>query len=132
MVSYTIHSLKAPTHITFCVNGFFLKEINIKQDFPKYVVLDKNTVEKYYIDIETNKLVYIENSHKILKSLRGPTFGNINMDDKYYRPAIQSDIDKNEEKYDSENWKLYKYFQKCPTNVLKNFSESFYTKNSFQ
>ena len=55
MVSYTIHSLKAPTHITFCVNGLFYKEINIKQDFPKYVVPDKNNVEKYYIDIETNE-----------------------------------------------------------------------------
>jgi hypothetical protein len=112
MVSYTIHSLKAPTHITFCVNGLFYKEINIKQDFPKYVVPDKNNVEKYYIDIETNELVYIENAHKSLKSLRGPTLGNINQDGKYYRPAIQSDIDKNEEKYDSENWKLYKYFEK--------------------
>ena len=112
MVSYTIHSLKAPTHITFCVNGLFYKEINIKQDFPKYVVPDKNNVEKYYIDIETNELVYIENAHKSLKSLRGPTLGNINQDGKYYTPAIQSDIDKNEEKYDSENWKLYKYFEK--------------------
>jgi hypothetical protein len=112
MVSYTIHSLKAPTHITFCVNGFFFKEINIKQDFPKYVVLDKNTVEKYYIDIETNELVYIENAHTSLKSLRGPTLGNINQDGNYYTPAKQSDIDKNEEKYDSENWKLYKYFEK--------------------
>ena len=112
MVSYRIHSLKAPTHITFCISGFFYKEINIKQDFPKYVVPDKNNIEKYYIDIETNELVYIENAQKSLKSLRGPTFGNINMDGKYYSPAIQSDIDKNEEKYDSENWKLYQYLEK--------------------
>ena len=70
------------------------------------------TLWKNTIDIETNELVYIENSHTCLKSLRGPTLGNINQDDKYYRPAKQSDIDKNEEKYDSENWKLYKYFEK--------------------
>lgn len=48
----------------------------------------------------------------MLIPLKGPYKGPLNVDGKYYRKAIQSDIDRNEEKYNSENWGLYQYLVK--------------------
>ena len=109
MISYQVELLEPPTHITFLIDGNVLERINIKEMFPEYCVLPAHEFKKYFVDIETNELKIIDNIDELLVTLRGPTFGNINYDGKYYRPAIQSDIDKNEEKYNSENWKLYQY-----------------------
>lgn len=109
MISYQVELLEPPTHITFLIDGNVLERINIKEMFPKYCVLPPHEFKKYFVDIETNELKIIDNIDELLVTLRGPTFGNINYEGKYYRPAIQSDIDKNEEKYNSENWKLYQY-----------------------
>ena len=66
---------------------------------------------KYYISLNDNSLVFIENENEILKSLRQPTFGNINIGNNV-RKALLSDIDRNEEKYNSDNWKLYQYLNR--------------------
>ena len=93
MISYQVELLEPPTHITFLIDGNVLERINIKEMFPKYCVLPPHEFKKYFVDIETNELKIIDNIDELLITLRGPTFGNINYDGKYYRPAIQSDID---------------------------------------
>ena len=43
--------------------------------------------------------------------MRGFTFGWINTGENYYRPAILSDIDVNDEQYNSDNLKLFNYLK---------------------
>jgi hypothetical protein len=106
MISYTIQKLEHPTHIIFFLEGHLSKRVAIKEKFPDYRLVES---EKYYVDLNNNELVILENYKKIMKSMRPPTMGHISFDGNIYRPAIQSDIDKNEEKYKSQNWDLYKY-----------------------
>ena len=112
MFNYRIVSLERPTHITFCISNSFSIRVDIKGKFPKYSLLGENEIRKYFVNLNSEKLVIIENENKIMKSLREPTVGNINFDGEYYRPATQFDIDENEENYNTDNWKLYKYLKK--------------------
>lgn len=112
MFRYRIESFEPPTHITFCINEKYYQRLNIMQRFPEYYILNYRDFKKYYVDINDDKLVFIENEDSIFKSMREPTKGFFNYEGKVYRPAIQSDIDKHENNYDSENWKLYQYLQK--------------------
>jgi hypothetical protein len=74
-------------------------------------MLGENEIRKYFVNLNSEKLVIIENENKIMKSLRAPIEGNINFDGEYYRPATQFDIDENEENYNTDNWKLFKYLK---------------------
>ena len=112
MFSYRIISLERPTHITFCISNSFSIRVDIKGKFPEYSLLGENEIRKYFVNLNTEKLVIIENENELMKSLRGPTTGNINLDGEYYRPASQFDIDENEENYNTDNWKLYQYLKK--------------------
>ena len=114
MFSYYPHSYAHPTHIVFSINEI-LYRVNIKKRFPEYVLMPLNLIKKYYINLNSGKLVTIDNEHEIMKTLRGPMKGNINFDGNYFRPAIQSDIDKNEKK-NSDNKRLYHYLAKIYDN----------------
>ena len=112
MFTYRIISFERPTHITFCISNSFSIRVDIKGKFPEYSLLGENEIRKYFVNLNSEKLVIIENENEIMKSLRGPTVGNINFEGEYYRPATQFDIDENEENYNTDNWKLYKYLEK--------------------
>ena len=111
MFSYRIISLERPTHITFCISNSFNIRVDLKEKFPEYCMLDENKIRKYFVNLNNGKLVIIENENEVMKSLRGPTEGNVNQNDEYYRPATQFDIDENEEIYNTDNWKLYQYLK---------------------
>ena len=126
MFSYRIISLERPTHITFCISNSFNIRVDLKEKFPEYCMLDENKIRKYFVNLNTEKLVIIENENEIMKSLRSPTEGNINQNDEYYRPATQFDIDENEENYNTDNWKLYKYLKNiyCSNEIFLSEDES--------
>jgi hypothetical protein len=109
MITYTIDSKEPPAYITFCINRKLHQKVNIKDKFPEYVLPKHEIMMKYFVDLNSGELVFIENESELLKSLRAPTLRHLTHNGKYYRPAIQSDIDKNEEQYDSGNRRLYKY-----------------------
>tara|TARA_B100001057_G_C22523370_1_gene822803 strand:- start:41 stop:751 length:711 start_codon:yes stop_codon:yes gene_type:complete len=88
----------------------------IEGDFEEYVLTNPDVLKKYFVDLNSGELVIIENENEIMKSMRGPTKGFINHNGCYYRPAIHSDIDFNEEKYNSDNWKLYNHLKEIYTN----------------
>lgn len=103
--------------ITFLINNNIETEIDIVKDFSEYVLLTSPNIDKYFVDLNNNSLIIIENHNNLMKSLREPTLGYINYEDKYYRPAILSDIDRNEEQYNSDNWKLYQYLKSIHDNI---------------
>jgi hypothetical protein len=86
--------------------------VNMKKYFPKYVLCEEDLLKKYFLDINTRELVLIENQHEFMKSLRGPTTGHLSFNGEIYRPANQSDIDKHEEQYKTQNWNLYNHLLK--------------------
>jgi len=112
MFSYRVQSFERPTHITFNINGKINLRVNMKKYFPKYVLCEEDLLKKYFLDINTRELVLIENQHEFMKSLRGPTAGHLSFNGEIFIPANQSDIDKNEEKYNSQNWNLYNHLLK--------------------
>ena len=112
MFSYRVYSFERPTHITFKINERIMLRVNVKKYFPKYVLCEENLLKKYFLDINTRELVLIENQHEFMKSLRGPTAGHLSFNGEIYRQARQSDIDKNEEQYKTENWNLYNHLLK--------------------
>ena len=112
MVNYEIQSFEPPTHITFLINGNISHRVNMTIKFPDYCILPEKDFKQYYKDIDSNELIIVENIDEMLLPLRGAYKGLLNVDGKYYRKAIQSDIDRNEEKYNSENWGLYQYLVK--------------------
>ena len=112
MFSYRVQSIERPTHITFKINERIMLRVNMKKYFPKYVLCEEDLLKKYFLDINTRELVLIENQHEFMKSLRGPTSGHLSFDGEIFIPATQSDIDKNEEKYNSQNWNLYNHLLK--------------------
>lgn len=116
LIDYNVDTIEPPDCITFLVNDELLFKVNIKEKFPKYHLPDMELRRKYYISLNDNSLVFIENENEILKSLRQPTFGNINIGNNVYRKALLSDIDRNEEKYNSDNWKLYQYLNRTFSN----------------
>ena len=112
MFSYRVQSIERPTHITFKINERIMLRVNMKKYFPKYVLCEEDLLKKYFLDINTRELVLIENQHEFMKSLRGPTAGHLSFNGEIFIPANQSDIDKNEEKYNTQNWNLYNHLLK--------------------
>jgi hypothetical protein len=110
MSFYTVLNTEPPTHITFLKNNIQTR-VNISDSYPNYCLIDKNTLKKYFMEINENKLIIIDNHLKIMSNQRNITLGHINFKNKIYRPATQCDIDKNEEQYNSDNWKLYSYLK---------------------
>ena len=94
--------------ITFYFNGDTSLQHTVDvTEFDEYVLLRNHN---YYIDMESGVLKLIDRQ-ECLYSLREPTRGFINIDDKYYRPAHLSEIDYDQRNFDtdSHNYKMYLY-----------------------
>ena len=112
MFSYRAYTIERPTYITFKINERVMLRVNVKKYFPKYVLCEENLLKKYFLNINNGELIRIENQQELMKSLRPPTVGHISLGGEIYRPADQSDIDKHEEQYKTQNWNLYNHLLK--------------------
>ena len=111
MINYDILDLDYDTkEITFFFDDDINKKIKIcvLNEFDEYIIakgLD------YYVDLNNGDLVRIPGG-SLNGSLRKPTFGWINMNQQFFRPALQSEVDYDDLiKYKGDNGRLYSYLE---------------------
>ena len=110
MLKYQILELDYNTKvITFFFDNNPQKKtnVNVLDGFKEYVIANKLD---YYIDLNNGDLVRIPGGSEY-GSMRGPTKGWINNADGYFRPALQSEVDYDDLKYDGDNGKMYNHLE---------------------